>query len=49
MKNISQKTSKTKNQKTSDQENFKQYLLMEIINRAMTKVLENPTTESKIS
>ncbi len=49
MKNISQKTSKTKNQKTSDQENFKQYLLMEIINRAMTKVLENSTTESKIS
>jgi len=49
MKNISQKTSKTKNQKTSDQENFKQYLLMEIINRAMTKVLENSTTESKTS
>ncbi len=49
MKNISQKTSKTKNQKTSDQENFKQYLLMEIINRAMTKVLENSATESKIS
>ena len=49
MKNISQKTSKTKNQKTSDQENFKQYLLMEIINRAMTNVLENSTTESKIS
>ena len=42
MKTISQKTpSKIKSQKVSDQENYNQYLLMEIVNRAMTNVLEN--------
>ena len=42
VKNISQKTySKTKNQKTSEIENYNQYLLMEIVNRALTNVLEN--------
>ena len=42
MKNISQKTpAKTKSQKLPDQENYNQYLLMEIVNRAMTNVLEN--------
>ncbi len=42
MKTISQKTpSKIKSQKLTDQENYNQYLLMEIVNRAMTNVLEN--------
>ncbi len=42
VKNISEKTySKTKNQKTSEIENYNQYLLMEIVNRALTNVLEN--------
>jgi len=42
VKNISQKTyTKTKNQKTSEIENYNQYLLMEIVNRALTNVLEN--------
>ena len=42
MKNISQKTpSKIKSPKLTDQENYNQYLLMEIVNRAMTNVLEN--------
>ena len=42
MKTISQKTpSKIKSQKLTDQENYNQYLLMEIVNRAITNVLEN--------
>ncbi len=41
VKNISQKTTKTKNTKSTEQENYNQYVLMEIVNRAMTKVLEN--------
>jgi len=42
MKTISQKTpSKIKSQKLNEQENYNQYLLMEIVNRAMTNVLEN--------
>jgi DNA-binding transcriptional ArsR family regulator len=41
VKSISQKTIKTKNTKSTEQENYNQYLLMEIVNRAMTKVLEN--------
>ncbi len=46
VKNISQKTySKTKNQKTSEIENYNQYLLMEIVNRALTNVLENSKTK----
>jgi len=32
---------KSKNKKTSDPEGYSQYLLMEIVNRAMTNVLEN--------
>lgn len=39
--NISQKTSlKTKNHKVVENENYNQYLLMEIVNRALTNVLE---------
>ena len=42
VKNISQKTySKTKNQKTSEIESYNQYILLEIVNRALTNVLEN--------
>ena len=49
VKNISQKTSKSKNQKYKDNETFNQYLLMEIVNRAMTNVLENSKPNSKIN
>jgi len=43
LKSIGPKTkSKTKNKKTLDPEDYSQYLLMEIVNRAMTNVLENP-------
>ncbi len=46
VKNISQKTnSKIKNQKAVESENYNQYILMEIINRALTNVLENPKTK----
>ncbi len=46
VKNISQKTnSKTKNQKAGESENYNQYILMEIVNRALTNVLENPQTK----
>ncbi len=46
VKNISQKTnSKSKNQKSIESENYDQYILMEIINRALTNVLENPQTK----
>ena len=42
LKNISDKTaSKNKNKNNLDLENYNQYLLMEIVNRAMTKVMEN--------
>lgn len=42
VKNISQKTYvKIKNQRVEENENFNQYLLMEIVNRALTNVLEN--------
>ncbi len=41
LKGISSKTMvKTKNQKTNDPE-YSQYLMIEIVNRAMTNVLEN--------
>lgn len=41
VKNISEKTSsKTKNQKSENTENYTQYLLMEIVNRALTNILE---------
>ena len=41
VKNISEKTSsKTKNQKSENTENYTQYLLMEIVNRALTTILE---------
>lgn len=43
VKNISQKTnSKTKKNKSDESESYNQYILMEIINRALTNVLENP-------
>ena len=46
VKNISQKTnSKTKNQKNVESESYNQYILMEIVNRALTNVLENPKTK----
>lgn len=46
VKNISQKTiSKTKNQKTTESESYNQYILMEIINRALTNVLEHSKTK----
>ena len=48
VKNISQKTAvKTKNQKSSDHDGYNQYLLMEIVNRAMTNVLEATNSETK--
>ena len=47
VKNISQKTAKTKNQKSSNDDNYNQYLLMEIVNRAMTNVLEGKNSETK--
>ncbi len=49
VKSISQKTLKTKNQKSLEQENYNQYLLMEIVNRALTNVLENFKHDSKIN
>ncbi len=43
LKSIGPKTkSTTKNKMTSDPEGYSQYLLVEIVNRAMTNVLENP-------
>lgn len=45
VKNISQKTSlKTKNHKVVENENYNQYLLMEIVNRALTNVLEKSSS-----
>jgi len=42
LKGISSKTmAKTKNQKTNDSKEYSQYLMIEIVNRAMTNVLEN--------
>lgn len=42
LKSITPKTVvKTKNKKITDSEGYSQYLLMEIMNRAMTNVLEN--------
>src|SRR3972149_1609103 len=44
-KNISQKTSlKIKNHKVEENENYNQYLLMEIVNRALTNVLEKSSS-----
>ena len=46
VKTVSQKTnSKTKKQKTTDSESYNQYILLEIINRALTNVLENPSSK----
>ncbi len=43
LKSIGSKTkSKTRHKRTSDSNGYSQYLLMEIVNRAMTNVLENP-------
>jgi DNA-binding transcriptional ArsR family regulator len=47
VKNISQKTSvKSKNLKVTENENFNQYLLMEIVNRALTNVLEKSSSDT---
>ena len=46
VKTISQKTnSKMKNKKAVESESYNQYILMEIINRALTNVLENSQTK----
>jgi len=42
LKGLVPKTVKTKKGKNSDPEHYSQYLVMEIMNRAMTSVLENP-------
>ena len=43
LKSIKPKTkSKSKNKKNSDPAGYSEYLLVEIVNRAMTNVLENP-------
>lgn len=51
LKNINQKTeTKIKNKKTVDRDSYTQYLLLEIVNRAITQVLENenhPISKSK--
>lgn len=41
---ISQKTTKTKNSKSQDND-YTQYLIMEIVNRATTNILENQTSQ----
>ena len=47
VKNISQKTNaKTKNHKSSENQNYSQSLLLEIVNRALTNILENSTFEN---
>jgi Fe2+ or Zn2+ uptake regulation protein len=43
--NISQKTS-LKNKKSNDNENYNQYLLVEIVNRAITDILEKSKSQS---
>jgi len=43
--NISQKTN-SKNKKSIDSENYNQYLLLEIVNRALTEVLENTKSQT---
>ena len=46
VKNISQKTnSKSKKSSVVESENYNQYILMEIVNRALTNVLENQQTK----
>ena len=42
LKGLVPKTTKTKKGKNSDPTDYSQYLVMEIMNRAMTSVLENP-------
>ena len=42
LKGLVSKTIKTKKGKNTDPEHYSQYLVMEIMNRAMTNVLENP-------
>ena len=43
--NISQKTN-SKNKKIADNENYNQYVLLEIVNRALTDVLENSKSKT---
>ncbi|MFZ8908855.1 MAG: winged helix-turn-helix domain-containing protein [Nitrosopumilaceae archaeon] len=47
LKGLVPKTAKTKKGKNSDPADYSQYLVMEIMNRAMTNVLENPGKKSK--
>jgi len=42
---ISQKTN-SKNKKSIDNENYNQYILLEIVNRALTEVLENTKSQT---
>ena len=42
LKGLVPKTTKEKKGKNTDPEHYSQYLVMEIMNRAMTNVLENP-------
>ncbi len=42
--NISQKTN-SKNKKSNENENYNQYLLLEIVNRALTDILENTKSQ----
>ena len=42
LKGLVPKTTKAKKEKNSDPANYSQYLVMEIMNRAMTNVLETP-------
>ena len=42
LKGLVPKTTKAKKGKNTDPEHYSQYLVMEIMNRAMTNVLENP-------
>jgi len=43
--NISKKTN-SKNKKSNYNENYNQYLLLEIVNRALTDVLENTKSQT---
>ena len=44
--NVDQYIEKIKNQKTIENESYNQYLLIEIVNRALTNVLENPDSQN---
>jgi hypothetical protein len=42
LKGLVTKTTKSKKNKTKEPEDYSQYLIMEIMNRAMTSILEKP-------